>query len=169
MNIKLANPKFPSDKLLTSVSNILNENELCSMATVTDTGESYIHTAYFCYSDALDLYFISDRSAKHSKNVEHSQSMAVAVFDTHQPWNQPHRGVQLFGKTWMASVPESAKALAIHAARFHAYGDYIKALNPLELMHMPHKFYVFRPETVKVFDEPQFGEETFVTADVIRS
>jgi len=37
-------------------------------------------------------------------------------------------------------LAESLKALAIHAARFHAYGDYIKALSPFERDSSPFKF-----------------------------
>lgn len=168
MKPKLVNPSYPADRLEASILAILNSVELCSMATVTPTGEGYIHTAYFCYNAAFDLYFISDPSTSHCQNLIRSPSMAVAIFDTDQPWDKPHRGLQLFGKAWMASTLESAKALAIHATRFHAYGEYIKAINPLEKDAMPYKFFVFRPESIKIFDEPEFGEETFVIAQLVR-
>ena len=132
------------------------------MATVTPTGESHIHAAYFCYSAHLELYFVSDPSTVHCQNLAHSKSMAVAVFSTSQPWDMPHQGVQLFGTARRASPIESAKALPIHAKRFHAYGDYMRALNPVDKEATPHKFYVFRPESMRLFDEPAFGEETFI-------
>jgi hypothetical protein len=168
MNVRLVNPSYPSDQLKASILAILNSVELCSMSTITPTSSSYIHTAYFCYSDALDLYFISNIDATHSKNLVRSPTMAVTVFDTNQPWDSLHRGLQLFGKARIAGITESVKALAIHAARFHAYGEYIKAINPLEREAMPYKFYIFRPDSIKIFDEKEFGEETFILAQVVR-
>jgi len=168
MKITLRNADHPTDKLNKSVIDILRSNELCSMATVTPEGESYIHTAYFCFNEDLDIFFVSDPTTYHGQNIAKSRSMAVAVAATNQPWDQPHRGLQLFGECSMASLAESAKAFTIHAARFHAYGEYIKALNPLELKALRFKFYVCRPNRIKIFDEPQFGEEVFVTATVER-
>jgi uncharacterized protein YhbP (UPF0306 family) len=159
---------YPSERLATSVLNMLKSAELCSMATITPSGESYIHTAYFCCDDALDIYSISDSSTQHGQNIAKSPTMAMAVALTNQPWDEPHRGLQLFGKCHMATLAESAKAFTVHVARFHAYGEYIRALNPLELKALTYKFYVFRPEVIKIFDEPEFGEETFITASVRR-
>jgi uncharacterized protein YhbP (UPF0306 family) len=168
MEIQLVHPQYPSDKLTGIVINILKSVELCSMATVSSTGESYIHTAYFCFDAALNIYFISDPSTQHGQNIANNQTMAVAVFDTKQPWATPHRGLQIFGRCSMLGIVESARALSIHAVRFHAYRDYIKSLNPLELKALTFKFYVFRPDRVKIFDEPEFGEETFITAEIVR-
>ena len=138
------------------------------MATLTPTGEGHIHTAYFCYSNSMDLFFISNPATNHGQNLAKNPCAAVAIASSSQPWDQPHCGLQLFGKCWVASVTETVKAFAIHAARFHAYGDYIKSLNPVDMKALVYKFYVFRPSRITIFDEPEFGEETFITADVVR-
>ncbi len=169
MKVQFNNREYPSDRLSKSVFSILEAVKLCSIATVGPDNEGHINAAYFCYTDGLDIYFVSDPATKHCKNIAQSSKIALAVFDTNQPWGEPIRGLQLFGGCHLAGTMESAKALKAHAARFHAYEEYIKALNPLERDKSPYKFYVFRPASVKVLDEPEFGEETFVIAEVVRS
>jgi hypothetical protein len=168
MKIKLFHSDYQSDRLVASMVKILEANTLCSMATVGPQGESYIHTAYFCYSDELDIYFVSDQSTKHVLNLTQIPSMSVAVYDSGQPWEQPHRGLQLFGSCRKANAGDILKAMTVHIARFHAYGDYIKALSLKERRLLPYRFYIFRPLNIKLFDEPEFGEEVFILAQVQR-
>lgn len=169
MKVHFKNRDYPTERLSKSVFRILETVNLCSVATVGPDNEGHINAAYFCYTDVLDLYFVSDPATKHCQNIAQSSKIAVAVFDTNQPWGEPIRGLQLFGECHLAGTVESAKALKTHAARFHAYGEYIKALNPLERDKSPYRFYVFRPTSVKILDEPEFGEETFVTAELVKS
>ncbi len=168
MNVKLANPDYSSEKLLASVMTVLRKTELWSMATVSSKKESHINTAYFSYSASLDFYFVSGPATKHSQNILSSPRVAICVFDSHQPWDSYHRGLQLFGTCWRASTAESVKAHAVHATRFPAYGEYIEALSPRERKSFPYRFYVFRPDRIKICDERAFGEEVFVLADVVR-
>ena len=168
MKIEFKNPVHPSDKISTSVLDILQAVQLCSIASVGPEHEGHISTAYFCYTKHLDIYFVSDPATKHAQNLARDPRVAVAVFSTDQQWGAPLRGLQFFGQCRLASAIESPKALATHAARFHAYDEYIKALNPLERAKSPYRFYRFCPTSVKVLDESVFGEETFVLAEIIR-
>lgn len=45
---------------------ILESNVLCSIATVTPEGRAHINTAYFSYSDKLELYFLSHPGSLHA-------------------------------------------------------------------------------------------------------
>jgi|ERR1022692_234053 uncharacterized protein YhbP (UPF0306 family) len=169
MSLELKNAEYASERMSQSVLRILQAVELCSIATVGANDDGYINTAFFCYTPSLDFYFVSDTETIHSQNIARSPKIAIAVFDTHQPWGEPVRGLQLFGDCHLANALESAMALKTHAARFHAYGDYMRALSPLERDKSPYRFYLFRPTTLKIADEAEFGEECFITADIIRS
>jgi uncharacterized protein YhbP (UPF0306 family) len=168
IKIESTNSGLSNADITKSVYTILASVQLCSISTCSET-RAHINAAYFCYTDDLDLFFVSDPSTQHGRNIDLNPKIAIAIFDTNQSWGEPLRGLQLFGECHLASPIESAKALVVHAARFHAYGDYIKSLTPHQKATSPHKFYVFRTRSVKVLDEAQFGEEVFVTASVIRS
>ncbi len=68
---------YPAWRLRTSVLRVLRENVLCSMATVSRVNRAHINTAYFSYSDDLELFFLSDRSSSHCRNLVPNPSMAV--------------------------------------------------------------------------------------------
>ena len=169
MKVYLKSPDYPDERLHKSVFAILETVTLCSIATNGPDGAAHINAAYFCYTDGMEFYFVSDPGTKHGQNIALQPDIAVAVFDTNQSWGDALRGLQLFGECHIASAMQSATALRTHAGRFHAYGEYIKALNPFERDSSPHKFYVFRPASLKILDEPEFGEETFVTAEIVRA
>ena len=168
MKIKLTNPGFSSEKVLASVMISLRKTELWSMATVGLKSKSHINTAYFSYSDSLDFYFVSEPSTQHIQNLAHSSRVAITVFDSHQPWDSYHRGLQMFGKCWCVDTSESLKARRVYSARFPAYQEYFDALSPKERKASPYRFYGFRPERIKILDEKVFGEEVFVLAKVVR-
>jgi uncharacterized protein YhbP (UPF0306 family) len=79
------------------------------------------------------------------------------VFDSDQVWGQPDRGIQLFGSTRQLPATEIARAESLYAARFPGY-----ATPDLGA----YRFYRFRIERLKVFDEAVFGAGVFVTATV---
>lgn len=168
MNATLHNASYPSEVLHESVFSILNAVELCSIATSNGDSRCHINTAYYCFTKALEFYFVSDPNTIHCTNIAHNANIAMAICDSHQPWGEPLRGLQLFGSCHPGTIAESAKALLTHAARFHAFGDYMSALSPIEREGSSYRFYVFMPSSVKIFDEARFGEETFVTATVTR-
>ena len=66
-------------RLRGSVFRILRESVLCSIATVTEKNRAHIHTAYFCYSEERELYFLSHPSALH---------WGMTIFSSSQPWRR---------------------------------------------------------------------------------
>jgi hypothetical protein len=149
------------------VFDILNRTSLWSMATISSKNECHIHTAYFSYGADLDCYFVSDTSTEHSRNLLHSPGAAVSVFDSRQPWDSYHRGLQLFGICRRARGREVGKANTVHCARFPDYLKYIDSLSPKERKTSPHRFYIFHPTRIKILDERAFGEEVFISAEVV--
>jgi len=167
MVVTLVNSAYQSQQLLSSVFNILTANELCAVSTVTADGQAHIHTAYFCYTRTLNLFFVSDTATIHAHNLLNNPSTAIAVYNSMQPWDKSHSGLQLFGSCHRANIQESLRALRVHAARFHAYADYLKTLTPKERRFSPYRFYSFIPSMIKLFNEDEYGDETFISAEVI--
>lgn len=138
------------------------------MATVGPHGESHINTAYFCFSGTLDIYFLSDLETKHCQNILSRPTMAMTVFDTNQPWGSSLQGLQLFGQCYLAKNEEVEQASKLYEARFPAYVEYLTSLSPKERQNFASRFYAFRPTSAKILDEAEFGEEIFITVQVVR-
>src|SRR5687768_6870779 len=79
-------PAVSEGGLRQGVLRVLTTNVLCSMATVTPDGRAHINTAYFSYSDKLELYFWSHPGSLHCRNLLRNPSMAMTVFSSAQEW-----------------------------------------------------------------------------------
>lgn len=140
------------------------------MATRSEAGVVNINAAFYSFSAELELYFLSHPASAHCRNLAHVGHMAVAVFDTHQEWGQPHAGLQLYGKGGPVGTEHGERAHASYAARFPRYFDFV--LRAGEAADAPTGFaslrlYRFRPVRVKLLDEQEFGEEVYITADIL--
>lgn len=91
--------------------------------------------------------------------------MAVAVFDSHQRWGHPDRGVQLFGSAGIALGPSAKVALAVYARRFPGFEKWQARVERDEGTFRLRP-YRFRPERAKLFDEPSLGGGRFVEVEI---
>jgi uncharacterized protein YhbP (UPF0306 family) len=145
--------------MVAAAQRLLDASRLCAIATVGRNGRAHVNTAYFAWSAAFDLVWLSEPRARHSRNIRGNGSVAVAVYDSRQRWGGRDCGVQLFGAAEEVAGAAAAGAAEVYAGRFPPYrktrlGEY--------------RFYVFRPRLMKLFDEREFGAGVFVTARVAR-
>jgi uncharacterized protein YhbP (UPF0306 family) len=166
--IKFIHPDLDSTRLGLSIAKILKDTHLCSMATSGKDGSCHINTAFFCFNEALSIFFVSDPATQHCKNLLGTSSMAMTVFDSHQPWGSSLRGLQLFGQCFQASDAEEKQASELYKKRFPLYAGYLVTLSPQERETLSFRFFAFRPDAVKILDEDEFGEETFVLTAIDR-
>src|SRR5256886_9944963 len=136
---------------------LLDASTLCAIATVAADGSAYINTAYFAWSPTLELIWLSEPRAKHSRNVREGSTVSIAVYDSTQSWGKPDRGIQLFGSAREPDGAAAGEAETVYANRFPEYRQ-------AELG--AYRFYVFRPSLLKLFDEGELGAARFVIARV---
>ena len=173
MTVKPVEKRFSDERIRQSVGRILRENVLCSMSTVTPGNRPHINTAYFCYASDLELYFLSDPSSRHCRNLERNPSLAMTIFRSAQEWGGQDRGLQLFGTCRRTRGAGARDAERCYAARFSPYRKWMKGLSPAErrqaALLRSYAFYRFLPSRIKILDEGEFGGAMFVTAAVVRS
>ncbi len=165
-----ARQRFPQRLVMKSILRILRGNILCSMSTVTREKRAHINHAYFCYSKDLELYFLSDPSSLHCRNLLTNPSMAMTIFNSSQKWGGPDRGMQLFGTCSEAKGSRMAKAGHLYGKRFLAYGKWrTRQEKNNQLRRFRYRFYRFVPKQVKILDEREFGAGVFLIAAIKRS
>jgi uncharacterized protein YhbP (UPF0306 family) len=150
-----------------SVSRLLDENVLCSMASISADGRAHINTAYFSYSPELEIYFLSHQNALHCQNVLSNPSMAIAIFSSNQTWGGADCGLQLFGTCKQATGRQVSKADKLYGKRFAEYKTWKAGLAP-DSPGRDYRFYRFVTAELKVFDEKELGSGTFVLAKLKR-
>lgn len=136
---------------------LLGASTLCAISTVASDGSAHINTAYFAWSPAFEVVWLSAPEARHSRNLRRRPSVAIAVYDSAQKWGGSDRGIQLFGTAREVTGQAARDAEHLYRRRFKAY-----AAQDLDA----YRFYRFRPRTLKLFHERELGGGTFVTAKV---
>ena len=137
----------------------MNAAMLCALATTSPPSKPHINHMYFAWSGWFDVYWISDADSIHSRNLTKNRAAAVTVYDSHQIWGRPDRGMQLFGTAGVVTGRAAGEAANAYAARFKDFDA--------DSSDLP--YYRFRPRTVKLFDERALDPGTLVTARVTRN
>lgn len=159
MPIERSQTPIDAAQIIAIAHQLLDASPLCSIATVSPDGRPSINTAYFAWSSSWDLVWLSEPDAQHSRNVRANSLVAIAVYDSHQVWGNPDRGIQLFGRTRELNGLAARNAEALYAQRFAPYA---------QANLSAYRFYRCRPQRMKLFDESALGTATFVTARIRR-
>jgi uncharacterized protein YhbP (UPF0306 family) len=144
-------------RLAAAARSLLDASTLCAIATIGADGSAYVNTAYFAFGAELDVVWLSEPQAQHSRNIRSRETVAIAVYDSTQKWGKPDRGIQLFGSARELPRSGAGDAEALYAGRFP---DYERE------QFGAYRFYAFHPNRIKLFDERNLGGGRFVTARV---
>jgi uncharacterized protein YhbP (UPF0306 family) len=159
MAIERSNRPMAATRITKAARRLLDASTLCSIATVTPGSRAHVSTAYFAWSPEFDLVWLSEPRARHSQNLAVNPSAAIAVCDSRQSWGKSDSGLQLFGRARDVEGAAAEEAETLYAERFTRY----------RRGELPaYRFYVFRPQRLKLFDERELGAGVFVTARVSR-
>lgn len=167
LNLHYNHQKYPDEKINESISSILEANTLFSMATVSGEDKSYINTAYFAFGKSLNFYFLSAPTTQHCKNIAKNKSVALTIFNSNQ--NDPtelKRGLQIFGSSRLAAGKELIEGFAVYSQRFSSILKYIKTPADFLKKIIQSRLYIIKPFLIKIFDEPIFGQEIWLSVKV---
>ena len=168
MELTLEPRSQSSVELRPLVQRILEEVNLCTMATVNRDGTAHVNIAFFCVDQEWRLFFVSSMDAQHSENIRERPSMAVAVCRSDQEWDDWKRGLQLFGRSAIARGNDVAVAAKLYKRRFPAYAKWLDDGGQISEESGRLAFYTFVPESVKLLYEDVLGEENLVTIALSR-
>jgi uncharacterized protein YhbP (UPF0306 family) len=149
-----------------SAHGALKDGVLCSIATVARRRRAHINTAYFAFSDAWELFFLSHPGSLHCRNLAENPSIALTVFSSEQRWTDPGRGLQLFGRCRAASGRHLATAERSYGRRFPSYETWKESV--ADTIGREYRLYRCAVSRLKIHDEREFGDGVFVVATINR-
>ncbi|MFB6212970.1 MAG: pyridoxamine 5'-phosphate oxidase family protein [Candidatus Nanohaloarchaea archaeon] len=152
---------YGKERVEDSIGNILQENRLCAFATVSPDSEADAATAFYAFDNGLDLYILTPPGTEHGQHLEENSSIALSIYDSHQEFSSEKQGLQVWG---VAEKVEPGKALELYRERFPEVEQF--ASEPGDVKDLDSCFYRITPERFKLFDEPEFGRETWVKVKV---
>lgn len=165
MKIQLIDDGYDREKVEDSIMDIVRSNELCSLATVTPDEKAHNATAFYAFDRDLNFYILTPPETDHGQNLAENSSIALTVFDSHQEWTDDKQGLQVFGTAEKLGDREKvAEVLRIYTDRYPAAEQFASSTEDVE--ELDSRFYRVIPERIKLFDEPNFGTETWVEVRV---
>lgn len=155
---------YSDAQLHESILDILEKNALLAMATVK-SGESYINTAFYAYTDLLELLIFTEPSTQHSQNVAIQPSVAVALWNTPPIWGEQLQGLQLFGICQRVEerTETLTHAIRVFTERFPDFQHIIATPADFASGKTERKFYKITVQSLKLIDEPRFGRRKYIT------
>jgi general stress protein 26 len=159
MTVERRARRFSSARLERVTLRLMNAAPLCALSTVSPGGRAHINHMYFASTGHFEVVWISDPDSIHSRNLARNPSAAVTIYDSHQTWGKPDRGIQLFGTAGVTAGRAERDAVRAYGNRFPDYDPEDEGL----------PVFRFKARTVKVFDERTLAPVTFVTARVTRA
>jgi uncharacterized protein YhbP (UPF0306 family) len=156
VTIERSSRRFTAAQLERLARRLMNAAPLCALATISPGGRPHINHMYFAWSGRFEVFWISAPDSRHSRNLSAKPTAAITIYDSHQTWGRPDRGIQLFGTAGTVTGRAAEQAERSYAARF--------PYDSPEADSYP--FYRFRPREVKLFYERILGAGTLVSAKV---
>jgi len=166
MAVNLKNPEHNSTDLMSAIKSILDRNLLCAISTINEDTTPHINTAYFCFDDCLNMYFLSDAETTHSHNILSRPTVSLAIYDSEQGWDDYHKGLQVSGICKPVEHADRMNAESLYTCRFPTSLDYANALSDHDRASFFSRFYKIVPFFIKVLEEETFGEEVFLNVEV---
>lgn len=128
----------------------LQDARMMQIATV-EGSQPWICTVYFAPDDALNLYWLSLPSRRHSQDIASGSKVAVAI---PVKFDKPVIGIQAEGAAHEVTEPgDIANVMQKYVGRYNSgqefYDNFVAGKNK-------HKLYKFTPRKFVLFDEVTF-------------
>ena len=155
------------DRIHERVLGLLEATALCLIATVTPERTAHSNIAFFAFSDALEIFFLSHPMSQHCRNLRSNASVSLTVFSSEQRWADPGRGIQLFGTAEEVSGPAAQHAERWYDARFPAYHEWRASLAEGDPAR-EYRFYRVTVGALTILDEERLGDAVLIRGTVVR-
>lgn len=111
----------------------------------------WIATVYYTFDKDLNLYFLSDPSTLHAKQILNNPQVSVSIADSHQNINKPKRGLQIYAIA--KQIDDTAKI----KHTFNLWKTNLGVIDPmLTYKVVVGKMFKVIPKKIKLFDQSLF-------------
>ncbi len=147
-------------KIKDSIFSILEANGLMTLSTINGSGRPESNSARYVYDDSFNIYFWSEVTCRHSKNIEKNKDVAVNIADSHQEWGMLRQGLQIEGKCYKVSDKDVVSIGELYMKRYPQVKKFMKDPKDFNGKHNS-SLYKVEIHYIKIFDEKTFGKEVY--------
>lgn len=135
----------------------LEENQTLSLAT-SDGKIPWAATAFYAFDKDLNLYFMSAKDARHSREIAKNPTVACAI---NEKWEVKGgvKGLQIQGKAEELGLRETTKVLPLFHKRFSWAKKFLSSPKQILDKAFKGRLYKITPTKIFLLDEETFGRE----------
>ncbi|MFI9271719.1 pyridoxamine 5'-phosphate oxidase family protein [Kitasatospora sp. NPDC052896] len=159
---------WPAEELRKGVEGLLAESMVLTLATAGPEHGPHANLAFFAFDDDLCLYFVSERSTRHSLHLAEEARAAATVFLPPPVFGEQLRGVQLLGRAGEARGRQAREALTAYQGRYPVFARDADARAQYLAGGGAAALYRFQVGELTAVDEPHFGRRNYLRARVCR-
>lgn len=137
----------------------LQSQNLVAVATKSD--RLWVSTVYYVIDDKFNLYFLSEPTTEHCKNILKSEEVACAIYNSKQKVTDKKVGVQLHGEASKVNNLEKIKWMLALWNKVNPGFEAIINLKNMQNKVIKGRIYKIKPKTIKFFNEELYGSEGF--------
>jgi general stress protein 26 len=119
------------DQYVKKAKQIIVENIYCTVATASLDGKPWISPVFYAYDEQYNIYWVSDKNALHSKNIQANPQGAVVIFNSQAPEGEGD-GVYIEAKVEEVR-DEKEIEYALNIRNLRVTQDEFKVKNPQEV------------------------------------
>jgi len=154
--------------LAESIEAIVAETTVLSLATSDADGATHANMAFFALGPELDLFFVSEPSTRHGRNLAVQPHCAAAIWLPPPEYGEHLQGMQLTGECGVAAGETAVEALAAYSGRFPSFASDPEMRSRYLAGTAPSSLYRFRAASLTLVDEPRLGRRNYLNLDVVR-
>lgn len=158
-------PKFDNDTIAESLTDILSNNTLLSLATVKEVDGKSIPlnaTCGFAFDEMGAIYILTPPDSEHGIAMHLNPRVALNVYDSHQDPQTKKQGLQIYGTCLPGHQADFQKGVKAYKERFDWMENFVRWHPEWRQDSVDSWIYKISPDEFKIFDEDRFGEEAFV-------
>lgn len=166
-DLEIAEGAAPAADVCAGVEEILAAGRLISLATAGPQGP-HASPVFFAADDDLALYFVSERTTRHTSGLAADDRISGAVFIEPPVYGEQLRGVQLHGSAAEVEPDRRSTALTVYRQRFTDFARTTDVQQTFLLGEGRAALYRFVVNSLTLLDEPRFGRRNYLHATVAR-
>jgi uncharacterized protein YhbP (UPF0306 family) len=159
---------WPAEELRQGVEGLLAESMVLTLATAGPEHGPHANLAFYAFDDDLVLYFVSERSTRHSIHLAEQGKAAATVFLPPPAFGEQLRGLQLTGRAGEAWGHHAEAALAAYQTRYPSFAQEPLIREQFLAGGGAAALYRFEVSELTAVDEPHFGRRNYLRAEVVR-
>ncbi|KDN82704.1 pyridoxamine 5'-phosphate oxidase family protein [Kitasatospora cheerisanensis] len=159
---------WPADELGKGVEGLLADSTVLSLATAGHELGPHANLAFYAFDADLVLYFVSERSTRHSLHLAEDARASATVHLPPPAYGEQLRGIQLTGRAGEAWGKQAEAALAAYRGRYPDFARDSAVREQFLAGRGAAALYRLQVEELTAVDEPRFGRRNYLRARVVR-